>query len=122
MRRRRSSQCQPDSRRKGVSARVRHRKYRVQSPLFRVMNSTGLAPRRSVPANTSSRAKGSSAQTNTVQRIILNWVGLGLNIRCLVELTQVHALVKRSHFGIAIEHQGLALARKQPILADATLA
>ena len=44
MRRSRISQFHCVRRRKGVTASVMHRKYSVQSPVLRVMNSTGLAP------------------------------------------------------------------------------
>ena len=59
-------------------SKVMHRKYIAQSPVLRVMNSTGLAPRLSVKLAHTSRTNGSRESTNKAPWIRLKTLGLGL--------------------------------------------
>ena len=75
MRRNRTSQFQLVKRRNGVTASVAIKKYSAQSPVLRVMNSIGLAPRRSRNANTTSRTNGNRQSTNkTLRNCRTRWV------------------------------------------------
>src|SRR3569623_2493349 len=74
-----SSQLWPLSRRTGVIAREKQSRYKVQSPVLRVMNSPGLAQSRSVTVNSTSRAKGSNAEMKSAHLIRPNCFCEGLN-------------------------------------------
>src|SRR5471032_1380246 len=125
MRRSLTSQFHLLSRRSGVTPSVKHRKYKVQSPVPRVMNSSGST---SCPVRVryAMRASGSSASTKMTALSRLVCLGLGLKAMIgspqrLEVLLQIHAGVQRRHIVVAVEHQRLALAVQEAVLAYAAL-
>src|SRR5689334_20716877 len=77
MRRRRISQFQPVKRRSGVMARVAHSRYRAQSPVPWVTNSTGSTGTCRTISQTI-RANGSNASTNSTLLMTASCLGDGL--------------------------------------------
>src|SRR5262245_51657826 len=109
MRRKRARAGWRATTRTGVTASVRHRKRRVQSPVERISASAGLGPSVFAKAPYSSQAKGSAKSTKAA----------GLAAGCSrpvdsatgsVVLRQVHAGVELADLGlVAVEHQRGAL-------------
>src|SRR5471032_1801424 len=106
MRRSLISQFHLLSLRSGVTPSVKHRKYRVQSPVPRVMNSSGST---SCPVNVRNtmRARGTSASRKIAALIRPDCFAEGLKAMRLEELLQVHAGVQRRDVVVAVEHQRL---------------
>src|SRR5450830_1724542 len=96
----------------GVTASAIHKKYKVQSPVLRVMNSTGLAPSLSRIVNTTKRKNGSSAR---IKIRPLSHETCFCESAISKKLFQIHTRVQRSDFAVTIKHQRLTFTGKQTI-------
>src|SRR5450755_4813364 len=112
MRLKRIRSGRPSRRRRGEMARVKARKRSVQSPVAWVMNSIGFAP------SSWWKYRKTSSSTGTRQRRktgIFNHRFERTRFQAMrgsVVFAQIHARVEAGHLiAIAIEHEGLALAK-----------